>query len=100
MGIGRAQGFRAAVEPVSRGLNHQGPAPLNRSLKGSTKRRCTSRTPTNSASGLEKSGRFPISGGSIDATGEAGNREASHFSEGLGGSAGTLSVISTGSFSR
>jgi hypothetical protein len=28
----------------------------------------------------EKSGRFPISGGSIDATEEAGNREASHFS--------------------
>ena len=25
-------------------------------------------------------GRFPISGGSIDATVEAGNREASHFS--------------------
>ena len=28
----------------------------------------------------EKLGRFPISGGSIDATEEAGNREASHFS--------------------
>ena len=28
----------------------------------------------------EKLGRFPISGGSIDATVEAGNREASHFS--------------------
>jgi hypothetical protein len=31
-------------------------------------------------SGGEKLGRFPISGGSIDATVEAGNREASHFS--------------------
>ena len=28
----------------------------------------------------EKLGRFPISGGSIDGTVEAGNREASHFS--------------------
>jgi hypothetical protein len=31
-------------------------------------------------SASEKLGRFPISGGSIDATVEAGNREASHFS--------------------
>jgi hypothetical protein len=29
----------------------------------------------------EKLGRFSISGGSIDATVEAGNREASHFSD-------------------
>jgi hypothetical protein len=37
---------------------------------------------------LEKLGRFPISGGCIDATQEAGNREASHFSN-------TWNVLST-----
>ena len=36
--------------------------------------------PVGLAGRVEKLGRFPISGGSIDPSAETGNREASHFS--------------------